>query len=172
MSRWRPLLLLAVWLPVLAAAVFGAQMLEDHLRQRAAVRVVGPAGPVAAPREAPATLALLIGVNEYADAGEHTPPLLVGAENDVSRAAALLTGRFGFDAAGIVKLVGKEATHQAIVSTFGRHLIEQAGPETRVVVWFSGHGSRVPDASKKDTSQRDDEEPFDETLIAWDSRFV
>ncbi|MFY9340961.1 MAG: caspase family protein [Planctomycetota bacterium] len=120
----------------------------------------------------PRTLALLVGIADYAlpADGEALGPLK-GPENDVARAARLLVDRFGFDPAGIVILKGKEATHEAIVTTFHRHLIAQAGPATRVVFWFSGHGSRIPDVSGHDSAPRArDDGAFDDTLIAWNSR--
>ncbi|MCA8977007.1 MAG: caspase family protein, partial [Planctomycetes bacterium] len=74
-------------------------------------------------------------------------------------------------AASIRKLTGARATHEAIVRTFHDHLIARAGPDTQVVFWFSGHGSRVPDPSARDTSARDDDDrPKDDTLLAYDSR--
>lgn len=122
----------------------------------------------------PRTLALLVGIAEY-------PPMangvamgpLQGPERDVARAEKLLRERFGFDPKGIAKLVGKDATHRAIVETFHAHLIRRAGPETRVVFWFSGHGSRILDASGRDAAPRDaGEDPFDQTLVAYDSRAI
>ena len=122
----------------------------------------------------PATLALLVGINDYAGDPEQRPfDSLQGPENDVERARAILVEQFGFDPAGIEVLIGPAATHQAIVTKFYEHLIRRAGAETRVVFWFSGHGSRIPDASDFDPSARDnDGVAWDDTLVAYDSRAV
>ncbi|MFT4513488.1 MAG: hypothetical protein ACI89X_003160 [Planctomycetota bacterium] len=130
---------------------------------------------VAMPQQDPAPkhLALVIGIDEYAqpDSGHGTIPHLRGAENDAARARALLLDRFGFAALDIVTLRGPQATHEAIVRTFYDHLICKADSDTKVVIWFSGHGSRVPDPSKADTSPRDrSDDPWDDTLLAYDSR--
>ena len=94
--------------------------------------------------KAPATLALLVGIDTYAKpANGKAPSTLKGATNDVRRAKKLLIDQFGFEASGIKTLIGPQATHKAIVTTFHDHLIKRAGPDTRVVFWFSGHGSRV-----------------------------
>lgn len=143
----------------------------------AALSAAGLAAGIATqqpPSAAPRTLALLVGIAEYAaPPGGEAPAALQGPANDVARAKAMLVERFGFDAAGIATLVGPEATHEAIVRTFHRHLIRQAGPQTRVVFWFSGHGSRVPDALRRDGSPREEgQDPFDTTLMAYDSRAV
>ncbi|MBL8728333.1 MAG: caspase family protein [Planctomycetes bacterium] len=128
----------------------------------------------AAPAGAPTALALLVGIDAYAATGRpDAPPPLAGAVNDVARARSVLIERFGFEPGHIVVLTGAAATHEAIVRTFQRHLIDQADAATRVVFWFSGHGSRVPDASHRDGSPRAvGENPFDETLVAYDSRAV
>lgn len=133
-----------------------------------------PQEPAPATPAAPATLALLVGIAKYA------PPAhgegfadLEGPENDVARARRVLVERFGFDPAGIVTLTGPQATHAAIVRTFHEHLIGKALPHTKVVFWFSGHGSRIPDPSRKDLAPREEgEAPWDDTLVAWDSRAV
>lgn len=122
----------------------------------------------------PTTLALLVGINKYAPAGPEVEfDDLGGPENDIDRARAMLEQRFRFAPDSIVTLIGPAATHRAIVRAFYEHLIQKAGPATRVVFWFSGHGSRVPDASQQDTSPRADDEPaLDDTLVAYDSRAV
>ncbi|MBL9078207.1 MAG: caspase family protein [Planctomycetes bacterium] len=154
----------------LAAAVAAAVLWAPASRVEAA--------PTGAARGAtagePAALALLVGIPVYAPSGRDDDfQPLAGPANDVARAERLLRERFGFTDDQIVTLVGPAATHAAIVGAFHRHLIARAGPSTRVVFWFSGHGSRVPDAARRDDSARGaGEQPFDETLVAWDSRQV
>ena len=124
--------------------------------------------------EPPKTLALLVGINRYQMRdGEETMRRLAGCKNDVDRVRAMLEQRFGFRPADIEQLVDEQATHANIVRTFHRHLIQKAGPDTLVVFWFSGHGSRVPDATGTDRSPRDEGDPtWNETLVAYDSRAV
>jgi hypothetical protein len=144
----------------------------DDASPAAAAASLPPPGP--RPAAAVDGLALLVGINDYLPSGrEDDFASLAGAENDVARARDLLLGRFGFAAEQILTLVGAEATHERIVRAFHEHLIQRAGPQTRVVFWFSGHGSRVPDASGADGAPRDaGEAVFDNTLVAHDSRAV
>ncbi len=116
---------------------------------------------------APAHLALLIGIDRYSpDSGL---PALGGCKNDVQRAREILVGRFGFDPSEVQVLVDEQATFEGIVGAFDRWLLRSAGPETEVVLWFSGHGSRVPDRSGVSEA-----EPgrLDSSLLAYDSRAV
>lgn len=132
----------------------------------------GIAGRVVAPppaATAPKHLALLVGIDQYAPAEGNPFGPLEGAENDVARVRDLLIDRFGFAADEILTLRGAEAGHEAIVRAFHDHLVRRAAADTRVVFWFSGHGSQIPDASSGDRSERDNEAQ-DETLVAWDSR--
>lgn len=125
-----------------------------------------------AAKSAPKTLALLVGIDNYLQpAAGRALPKLQGARNDIARARDLLIERFGFAPESIVTLLDADATHEAIVRHFHDHLIARAGADTEVVFWFSGHGSRVPDASGADTSSRDEgDAPKDDTMIAYDSR--
>jgi hypothetical protein len=116
----------------------------------------------------PARLALLIGIDEYAAGREEdTPPSLLGAKTDVERVRRLLIDRFKFEDADIRVLFDKRATHEAIVRSFREWLIERAGPTSEVVVWFSGHGSRCPDAHPGLAREAGG---LDSTFVAFDSR--
>lgn len=119
----------------------------------------------------PAALALLVGIDRYAQPDEGEWKTLRGCENDVRLVAELLQDRFAFRPEDIVTLVSEQATHEAIVKAFHTHLIQKAGEDTKVVFWFSGHGSQVPDKTQKD---RADGEDFDigkdQTMLAYDSR--
>jgi Caspase domain len=140
----------------------------------AALLLVLATGQEPAAVQPPATLALLVGINEYAPPAQGDAfDTLIGAENDVVRARKLLIEQFRFAPDSIEALVGPEATHAAIVTRFYEHLIKKAGPDTRVVFWFSGHGARIPDASGRDAAARDEgATPWDDTLVAYDSRSV
>lgn len=127
--------------------------------------------PVAAQDSTPAPrsprLALLVGVDEYAEGTPANFPTLTGCVADVERVRGLLTERFDFEAPGIRLLRNSEATHEAVVRGFQDHLIDRATPETEVVIWFSGHGSRVPDRSGRGQAERD---RLDSTWVLHDSR--
>jgi hypothetical protein len=175
-SANRPLPHLGAWF-VAAAVLLGICIFLAVRESRASASSVPDVVPAPVHRQdttPPATLALLVGIDEYAAAaGAHAFGPLAGPVNDVARARDLLVTRFGFDPADIVTLLGEQATHEAIVRTFERHLIARAGPDTRVLFWFSGHGSRIPDGSKLDRAPRDfGDDPFDDTLVAYDSRAV
>lgn len=116
------------------------------------------------PRQPPERLALIVGVADYPEGSEWED--LKGPVNDADLARATLIRRFGFDASEIVVLVNEQATHEAVVRAFHEHLIERAGPETECVFWYSGHGSRVPDASGFEATA------MDSTYVLSDSRIV
>ncbi len=131
-------------------------------------------GAVVAPPPSPTArnAALLVGIDRYAPAADGPRCAdLGGPRNDVARVQRTLQERFGFAAADIHVLTGAEATHANVVRAFHEHLIRGATAESRVVFWFSGHGSRVPDASGRDRAVRD-ADPFDDTLLLYDSRSV
>ena len=97
----------------------------------------------------PRKLALLVGINSYADKP------LQGCIMDVELQQELLVHRFGFNPADI-RLVTDQTdvkpTRAGILQVFEEHLIKQAKPEDVVVFHFSGHGSQVydPDSGFKD----------------------
>jgi hypothetical protein len=125
------------------------------------------AGPADGP-EAPDRLALLVGIDVYSpDAKERRPQALQGAKNDVERVRRLLVERFGFAPADIRMVFDGEATHERLVREFRGWLIERAGPQTEVLFWYSGHGSRCPDAEHEGAPEPDG---CDSTLVAYDSR--
>ncbi len=114
------------------------------------------------PETVPERLALLVGIDRYAPGsglGE-----LDGSVNDVRAVREMLVGRFQFPRQDVLLLENEQATHERIVRSFEEWLLGRAGSETEVVFWFSGHGSRVPDADGEETDE------WDETLLAWDSR--
>jgi len=127
-------------------------------------------GPVL-PAQAPKGLALVVAIADYRDSGADVAPLL-GCVHDARRVQRLLIDRFGFAADDVLMLLDERATHAAVVRAFHEHLIARAGPETAVVFWFSGHGSRSKDASGRETSKgaEVDTGAYDNSLIAYDSR--
>lgn len=126
-----------------------------------------PQGPVAPP---PARLALLVGIDDYPGSEDNEVSRLRGCGKDVELVTGLLKERFGFAAREIKTLVGPQATHAEIVHQIDEFLIQQAGQDTKVVFWFSGHGSQIPDASGRDRALAENDAPKDQTMLAYDSR--
>ncbi len=92
----------------------------------------------------PRKLALLVGINDYADSGRFAP--LQGCLTDVELQRQLLIHRFGFNPSDILTLTNAQATRQGILEAFETHLIEQAQPGDIVVFHFSGYSSLVADS--------------------------
>ncbi len=106
-------------------------------------------------------LALLVGINTYADRNRFTA--LRGCLTDVELQRQLLIHRFGFNPKDILTLTETQATRQVILAAFEEHLIKQAQPEDVVVFHFSGYSSQVadPDCDVPDC--------LDSTLVPVDS---
>ena len=89
-------------------------------------------------------LALLIGVNEYPG----FIPDLRGCVTDVDLQYELLTHRFGFNPADIIKISDNESlkpNRETVLNVFQEHLVKQAKPGDVVVFHYSGHGIQVVD---------------------------
>ena len=86
------------------------------------------------------TRALLIGIDQYPD----IPPerRLRGSVNDVLLMERALVEAAGFPAHLIEKLLDGQATRSAIIGALAS-LEEKTGPRDVVVVYFSGHGTKV-----------------------------
>lgn len=112
-------------LPALAAAV--------------AAGVTGPAVPTSPD---PLRHALIIGVSTYADT--RIPPL-PGVPSDL-HSARRIAQAMGIPDAHITELRDAQASKQEIVVHL-RRLAERAGEGSRVLVYFSGHGTRWFDAA-------------------------
>jgi hypothetical protein len=90
----------------------------------------------------PRKLALLVGINSYAE----NP--LKGCMTDVELQRELLIHRFGFNPADVRLVTDKtdiKPTRAGILQVFEEHLIKQAKPGDVVVFHYSGHGSQVYD---------------------------
>jgi hypothetical protein len=105
-------------------------------------------------------LALLVGINDYQydDISD-----LSGTLNDVEAMRDVLIRRFGFAASDVLVLTDAQAAKAKIERAFRQHLIGQANRDTVAVFYYSGHGSRVFDASG------DEPDRLDETIVAYDS---
>ena len=93
----------------------------------------------------PRKLALLVGINQYAD-----NQALSGCVTDVELQRELLIHRFGFKEADILTLSDQQATRKQIETAFCDHLTEQAQPGDVVVFHFSGYGRRVQLESREE----------------------
>lgn len=93
----------------------------------------------------PRKLALLVGINNYADPDVDS---LRGCLNDIEMQYQLLVHRFGFKPQDVVKVSDDgdlPPTRANILQAFEEHLIQQARPGDVVVFHYSGHGSRIVD---------------------------
>ncbi|MEO0373367.1 MAG: caspase family protein [Cyanobacteria bacterium P01_A01_bin.17] len=98
-------------------------------------------------QDTPRKLALLVGVNRYAESARFIN--LRGCTTDVEMQRQLLIHRFKFHPNDIVTLSDESGllpTRENILTGFEEHLIKQATPDSVVVFHFSGHGSRVLDS--------------------------
>ena len=110
-------------------------------------------------RDGPTKWALLIGIDKYLNIND-----LQGAANDVRMMRQLLTTKYGFPEANVDTLVNEQATHEGIVNAIRNHLIANVQPGDIVVLHYSGHGSKMRDASG------DELDGLDETIVPHDSR--
>ena len=133
---WRPALGLAR-----SALAFGGLLavggaLRCPLAAAAPTRGLGPAaveGP-AAPAAEGRQIALLIGVERYADPS--VPPLSTPGR-DVEALGAALRGRFGFDQ--VVVLRDAEATRAGVLGALAA--LGPLGPTDALLVYWAGHGA-------------------------------
>jgi len=104
--------------------------------------------------------ALLVGISKYAQPDVNPTS---GAEEDALETAEFIKQRYGFEESEIKRLLGKDATADAIIVWFQKWLIEDTAPGDRVFFLYAGHGSRLPD----DNGDEDDGE--DEALAPYDA---
>jgi hypothetical protein len=86
---------------------------------------------------------------------------LRGTENDVKAMAAMLKTRYGFTE--VKTLLNEQATRKAILD--GLAQLSHAGPQDRVVFFYSGHGSQAPNPGALNP------EHLDQTLVPADAPF-
>ena len=102
--------------------------------------------------------ALLVGVGRYAQLDER----LSGVSVDI-RMMTEFARILGFESSAIKVLEHENASTPAVVAAVENWLIEGVGPEDRVLFYFSGHGSQIPDDSE------DESDAFDEVLLLYDA---
>lgn len=111
--------------------------------------------------DSPNKRALLIGIDDYKSSSVSD---LKGTVNDVMLMRNILIGKFGVPKDNIRVLTNKDATHAGIIDAIRTHLIDQAAPGDVSILHYSGHGSRMRDASG------DEIDGWDETIVPHDSR--
>jgi hypothetical protein len=105
--------------------------------------------------------ALLIGVGRYA----HFDDRLNGVDLDLDMMTEIAQ-LMGFEKRGIKILDHERATTANVYHTFENWLIKGTGPPDRVLIYFSGHGSQVPD------DNYDEADRFDEVLLLHDTTLI
>ncbi len=105
--------------------------------------------------------ALIIGVENYQN--PDVRPAL-GAVRDADDMARFAAQQLKFAPHAIRKLTGAEATLQGITAAVQSWLIAGTKPGDRVLFYYSGHGSILPD---NDGDELDDK--HDETIVAYDA---
>ena len=101
--------------------------------------------------------ALLIGVGRYAQFDEKLDG--VSLDIDMMREFAHL---LGFKDQAIKVLEHEYASTEKVHSAIENWLINGVGPQDRVLFYFSGHGSQIPDENNDENDQ------FDEVLLLYD----
>jgi hypothetical protein len=81
--------------------------------------------------------ALLIGVGKFTQMDGHDLP---GIDTDVDTMQGVAK-RLGYGT--IIELRNEQATRRAILDQLERALVTEASPEDRVMIYFSGHGTRI-----------------------------
>jgi hypothetical protein len=115
----------------------------------------------------------IVGVDEY-KSGDI--PNLHGCKRDAQSMVDLLSHKFHVPSSHFLCLANENATRNAIISGFQKHLIENNNIERgdAIVIFYAGHGGRV-DAPKgwvADDNQVETICPHDERTIGHDDREV
>ena len=101
--------------------------------------------------------ALLIGVGRYAQFDER----LNGVSLDIAMMKEF-AHLMGFKSHAIQALEHEQASTARVYDTVENWLIKGTGPDDRVLLYFSGHGSQIPDENG------DEDDQFDEVLLLYD----
>jgi len=113
-----------------------------------------------APPEIPSgDRALLIGIDEYAQAAD-----LVGSTNDVDNMRRLLVETLGFSGDEVLVLKNAEATRRNILTGVDEWLLAGSGRGDRIFFYFAGRGFYIADKDGDEADGRD------EALVPFDAR--
>ena len=110
--------------------------------------------------DSPNRHALLIGINKYPNFAREKQ--LFGCVNDVDAMAKILQENFKFPADHVVVVRNEQATQLGIRSEM-KQLIARVGQDDIVVLYYSGHGSQMPDLHQDEASGKDN------TIVPYDS---
>ncbi len=103
--------------------------------------------------------ALLIGVGQYQNNIHDLPGVAIDIETMKDSARIL-----GFKPENIKVLQNEQVTKKNLIATIENWLIKDIDEQDKVLIYFSGHGSRIPDTNN------DEEDGADEVLVLYDSR--
>ncbi len=122
---------------------------------------------LALPGEAQTRRALIIGINDYveAGAGDGTRSFgdLRGAVNDAQAFREVLIARYGFARDEIEMVLDAAATRDGIIASI-RRLIERSGAADLAVLYYAGHGSQIYNSKSEN-----DLDQLDQTLVPHDA---
>jgi len=118
---------------------------------------ITPAGRAMSSTSTAAKLALIIGISDYS--GDSSD--LTYCDDDAFEVYNTLIEEYGFMSSDITLLLDGDATHANILAGID-WLIANAGPDTHVVFYYSGHGSRSTRDADGDAERRD------ECIIPWE----
>ncbi len=115
------------------------------------------------PSQEKESYALMIGIDKYENLPESL--WLDGCKNDVELLKNVLIKRFAFKPENITAIFNEQAKRQNIIDQFHKlqEKVKASGPGTRVVFFYSGHGSQKSD------EDGDEPDGKDETLVSYDS---
>lgn len=107
---------------------------------------------------------LLIGISSWQD--KKIQPLGQGAVADLAMMRHLAQSIWKFDQNSIVALFNEQATKSSVEQQF-EELVNSTEPGDRVLIYFSGHGTQVPDTSGDEVDDALDEAfPMYDTVAA------
>jgi hypothetical protein len=101
--------------------------------------------PQTAAKADPDAYAVVIGVERYRQAGI---PAVDFAASDARAMYSYLTTSMGFDPRNVVLLTDDQATKTDLEKNLGSWLKNRVGPQSRVFVYYAGHGSPNPETGQ------------------------
>src|SRR3954452_14099469 len=104
--------------------------------------------------------AVLSGIDDYGDPGVHD---LNGCVAGVEAMSEVLCDCYQFDSADLTKLVLPEQNTRSGILGALKALVDATADGDVALVYYSGHGSQVPDANG------DEKDRWDETIVPSDS---
>ncbi|MDD5656577.1 MAG: caspase family protein [Elusimicrobia bacterium] len=90
-------------------------------------------------RRDPKAYAVVVGIEKYRDI-----PAVEFAERDARAVYDYLTKAMGFDPRNVAFLADERATRTDVETALGPWLKDRAGPDSRIFVYYSGHGAPDP----------------------------